>query len=319
MSRPTLLGAISFTSIALNLLFASAYLFERAPNIENARSGSFGDTFFFSVQTMATIGYGSMYPRTTDANTLVAIEAFVGLVGVAMATGLMFARFSQPTARVIFSRVATICPYEGVPTLMFRTANQRSNLIVEATVKVSLVMPEDTSGPVRIRRLRNLKLVRSDTPIFTLSWMVMHPIDSESPFYGEAGAVLLNSDMQIVASLTGLDATVSQTVHARHIYLARDILPNWRFADVVTSEPATGDRLIDYTDFHRVEPLPRATGLLFVAIAFRRQELVAAEQVFEAILRPVLGGIGHGFDASEANQPGGALVAGVFRLVVVRG
>ncbi len=255
VSWPTLLGGISLAYVGLNLAFASAYLLERTANIENARPGSFWDAFFFSVQTMATIGYGAMYPITPYANALVVVEVFVGLVSVAMATGLMFARFSQPTARVLFSKVAVICPYQGVPTLMFRAANQRSNLIVEAQVKVSVVLPEEANGPIRLRRLQDLKLLRSDSPVFALSWLMMHPIDRNSPFFGEAGRALLDSDMQIVASLTGLDATVSQTIHARQVYRGQDILLERRFVDVVTNDPDTGTRTIDYRDFHEVVPL----------------------------------------------------------------
>ncbi|NJO19139.1 MAG: hypothetical protein HC838_02380 [Spirulinaceae cyanobacterium RM2_2_10] len=116
-------------------------------------------------------------------------------------------------------------------------------------------MPENPDGTLRIRRVRALKLMRSDSPVFALSWMVMHPLDADSPFYGSEGEALLNSDMQIVVSMTGLDTTVSQTIHARHIYLAPDILPERRFVDVVTIDPQTGDRSIDYDDFHRILPL----------------------------------------------------------------
>lgn len=271
LSWPTLLAGISVTYVGLNLLFAQLYLLEGQPNLENARPGSFWDVFFFSVQTMATIGYGAMYPRTSYANALVVVEVFIGLVGVAMTTGLMFARFSQPTARVIFSRVAVICPYEGRPTLMFRTANQRHNLIVEARVKVSILLPEVQQEAVQIRRLRNLKLVRADTPIFALSWLVMHPIDEESPFYGAGlGDLLASPEMQIVVSLTGLDASVSQTIHARHIYSAADILPERRFVDVVQTDPTTGDRRIDYTHFHQVVPLGASPKQADVADALAR-------------------------------------------------
>ena len=155
--------------IFANALFALAYL-ASGNGIENARPGSFSDAFFFSIQTMASIGYGAMYPKTTAANILVTLESLVGLFGVTMATGLMFARFSRPTARVIFSRVAVIVPYEGVPTLMFRTANQRRNLILEASLRVSLARDEITAEGDFIRRIYDLTLLRSQNPSFSLSW-----------------------------------------------------------------------------------------------------------------------------------------------------
>ena len=256
-------GLISLIYLVINTLFAFAYLID-CDGIENAQPGSFTDAFFFSVQTMATIGYGAMYPRTPYTHFLVTIEVFVGLLTVAMATGLLFARFSRPTARVIFSNVAVICPYNGVPTLMFRTANQRNNLIVEAQVQVSVLLPDITSEGYYFRRLHDLKLVRSQTPIFSLSWTVMHSIDKASPLWGETAKSLANSDAQIIVSLTGLDETLSQIIHARQVYLAEEVLWNMRFVDVL-SKSANGDRLtaplsdrtIDYNHFHKVIPIEK--------------------------------------------------------------
>lgn len=253
LSLPKLLGLMALGYIAVNTLFAVAYLLG-GDGIANAQPGSLKDAFFFSVQTLVTIGYGAMYPRTAYTNTLVAIESFIGLLGVAMSTGLMFARFSQPTARVLFSNVAVICPYNGIPTLMFRTANQRNNLIVEAGINVRVLLPEITPEGHSLRRVYDLNLVRSSTPLFLLSWMVMHPIDESSPLYGKTPESLVNAGAQIIATLQGLDDTVNQTMHARKLYSARDILWNRRFVDVVSFQE-NGDRAIDYTHFHDVLPL----------------------------------------------------------------
>ncbi|MEC4803720.1 MAG: ion channel [Jaaginema sp. PMC 1079.18] len=252
MPLPQLFGLITLAFLLINMIFAGAYLLG-GDCIENAQPGSFSDAFFFSVQTLATIGYGAMYPRTAYANTLVVIEVFLGLLGVAIATGLMFSRFSQPTARVLFSRIAVICPYNKVPTLMFRAANQRSNLIVEAEVKVSLLMPEITPEGHTIRRLQDLKLARSRNPLFILSWLVMHPIDENSPLYHHTATTLQEKGAQLIITLNGLDETVMQTLHARQIYLASEILWDYKFVDVVTSYD-NGDRAIDYTHFHNVVP-----------------------------------------------------------------
>ncbi len=239
--------------IAINLIFALAYWLG-GDCIANATPGSFIDLFFFSVQTLASIGYGAMYPKTLYSNIVVTIEAMIGLVGIALMTGLAFARFSRPSARVIFSRVAVIIPYNGVPTLMFRTANQRRNLILEAQMRVYLMRDEITAEGEFIRRFHDLKLLRNQTPSFTLSWLALHPIDESSPLYGMSADSLIQTNTNIVISVSGIDETVAQVVHARHQYTARDILWNNRFVDIF-HHTSDGHRYIDYKYFHDVEPL----------------------------------------------------------------
>ncbi len=257
-SWPKFFSILAGGYFLLNALFACAY-FLGSHGIENARPGSFSDVFFFSVQTMASIGYGAMYPKTPYIHSLVTIEALIGVLGVAMATGLMFARFSRPTARALFSNIATICPYNGLPNLMFRVANQRHNSIVEAQVRVNLLRSEVTAEGHSMRRFYELPLSRQYSPIFALSWMVMHPIDAESPLFGETLESAIEKDLQIVVTLTGLDATVSQTVHANHLYRAEDLVWNRRFVDVLhfrsTGSGNEGSRYIDYANFHETEPL----------------------------------------------------------------
>lgn len=247
-------GIVGLMYLATNFLFALAYL-AIPDGIANAQPGSLKDAFFFSIQTMATIGYGSMYPTIAYTHILVAFEALFGLLGFAMATGLTYARFSKPTARVLFSRVATICPYNGVPTLMFRVANQRTNWIVEAQIRVSVLLNEEiTTEGHSVRRLQDLKLVRSQTPMLALSWMVMHQIDETSPLYRMTSQELEAVDFQIVVMLTGLDDLLSQTIHARQVYIAENVLWDVRFVDVLYRTP-DGQRHIDYTHFHDVAPL----------------------------------------------------------------
>lgn len=245
--------AIAIFYIIINTLFALLYL-AGGDCLENARPGSFADAFFFSVQTMASIGYGVMHPRTDYANVVVTIEALVGLMALAMSTGLMFARFSLPTAKVLFSNVAVIAPYNGVSTLIFRTANKRRNRILEAQVRVSLLRDELTKEGDFMRRFYDLKLVRSQTPIFALTWTVMHQIDESSPLYCATPESLVEVNSEIVVILTGLDETVSQTIHARHSYIESEILWNKRFVDIF-SRKQNGRWLIDYTRFHEVEPV----------------------------------------------------------------
>ncbi len=247
------LALISLGYVLANTFFALAYL-AGGDGIENARPGNFFDAFFFSVQTMASIGYGAMYPKTAYANILVTIEALLGLMGLAMATGLMFARFSLPQARVMFSRVAVITPYNGLPTLMFRVANERQNWILEAQIRLSLVRSEITKEGDVMRRFYDMSLVRSQSPLFALTWTVMHPIDESSPLYGVTPEAMVEDDMEIVVTLTGLDETVTQTIHARHSYVGEEILWNMRFVDIL-SKTRDGRRSINYTRFHDVMPI----------------------------------------------------------------
>ncbi|XZO00933.1 MAG: ion channel [Microcoleus sp.] len=253
LSWPRFFILISLLYVLTNSLFAIAYL-AGGNCIANARPGSFQDAFYFSVQTMATIGYGSMYPRTDYANTIVAVQAFFALWGVAMVTGLAFSRFSKPTARVVFSRVAVIAPFNGVQTLMYRTANQRFNQILEAQQRATLIRDEVTSDGDYMRRFYDLTLVRSQSPIFALTWTVMHVIDENSPLYKLSAKDLSEQQAEIVITLTGIDETVSQTIHARHSFVASEILWNMKFVDIISRTPQ-GKRVVDYTRFHDVKSI----------------------------------------------------------------
>lgn len=239
--------------VLTNALFALLYLLG-GDGIANARPGSFSDAFFFSVQTLASIGYGAMHPQTLYANWIVTIEAIVSILGIALLTGLAFARFSRPTARVMFSQVAVVAPHEGIPTLMFRAANRRRNLILEAQMRVYLMRDEITAEGNSMRRFYDLPLLRSQTPSFTLSWTAMHALDPNSPLYAATTESLRQSRATIAVSLNGLDETVSQTMHARHNYAPQDILWNSRFVDIFHESPE-GHRYIDYRDFHKAMPI----------------------------------------------------------------
>ncbi|MFH7028496.1 MAG: ion channel [Heteroscytonema crispum UTEX LB 1556] len=247
------LALVIIVYITTNAGFAVALL-AGGDCIENARHGSFWDLFFFSVQTLGSIGYGAMYPKTTYANIIVTIESMTGLLGIAVLTGLAFARFSRPSARVMFSRVAVITAHEGVPTLIFRTANQRRNQILEAQIRVYLMRDEVTAEGQFMRRIYDLKLLRHQSPNFTLTWAAMHAIDEFSPLYGMTAESLLQTNTSLVISLSGIDETVSQVVHARHTYAADEILWNNRFVDIIYHTPE-GNRYIDYNYFHDVVAL----------------------------------------------------------------
>ena len=248
-----LLSWIALAFLGANSVFALAYLLQPG-GIENARPGSFVDAFFFSVQTMGTIGYGKMAPQTIYTNALVTVEVFVGLLGLAMVTGLTFAKFSRPTARVLFSRQAVVGPHDGVPSLMFRMANARGNNIVEAQVHVVFALNQTTLEGVSMRRFYDLELARRQSALFALSWTAIHPLTEQSPLRNFSRAALEAAEAEIVVSLLGLDETFSQTVHARHRYALRDIVWDARFADILV-RGRDGRRSVDYAHFHQVLPL----------------------------------------------------------------
>jgi inward rectifier potassium channel len=248
ISWSSLFLSLAIAYFAFNLVFAALYL-AQSDAIANSRPGSFADAFFFSVQTMATIGYGEMRPATLYANILVAVEVLLGMTGLAVASGLVFARFSRPTARVMFTKVAVIARHNGLPSLMFRAANQRHNQILEAQVTVMLLRDEVSEEGVEMRRFHDMAVARARTPMFALTWTVIHPIDELSPLRGQTQESLVRDHAEIVISITGIDETFSHTIHTRHAYSANEIQWNRRFVDIL-GRNEDGRRRIDYRRFH---------------------------------------------------------------------
>jgi inward rectifier potassium channel len=244
--------AVAAFYLLLNTIFAALYL-AGGNDIANARAGSFADAFFFSVQTLATIGYGVMSPKTTYANIVVTAETVVGALTLALFAGVFFSHFARPTASVRFTRCAVIGRHDGVPTLMFRAANRRSNRIMQAQVSVTLARREQTLEGEPIRRLYDLPLIRNFSPFFSLSWTVMHRIDEKSPLYGETPDTLAASESEIGVLLSGTDDVYGQTVHSRYGYGSDDIICNSRFQDIFKLD-ADGNRYIDYTLFDEIKP-----------------------------------------------------------------
>ena len=253
ISWPRFLAGSAAVYVAANIAFALLYLAEPGA-IANARPGSFWDAFFFSVETIATVGYGGLTPATFYANLVMTLETGVGLMLVAVATGLVFARFSRPTARILFSRVAVIGPYNGVPTLSIRLGNQRQNQILEAEVRAVLLRDERTAEGAMIRRFYDLRLARSRSPVFALTFTVMHPIEPDSPLYGATPASLAADNAELIVTASGIDETIASRVHARTSYLPHEILSGHRFTDVMGWNE-DGRRTIDYRRFHDAEPL----------------------------------------------------------------
>ena len=250
-----LLG-VSVVFLLINLLFAFAYL--AVGGVAGARLGSLADHFFFSVQTMGTIGYGVMYPLTAAAEALVTCEVIVGVSLVALTTGILFAKFSVPRARMQFAESATISPYNGVPTLMFRLGNERSSQIVEATVRVVLLRTEHTSEGVVYYRMHDLELERSRSPYISLAWIVMHRIDESSPLHGATPETLARDEVELILTVVGIDETSAQNLSARYRYTHAQVRWGARHADLLSERPDGGLR-IHMSEFHRTvrtDPTP---------------------------------------------------------------
>jgi len=207
--------------------------------------------FFFSVQTFATIGYGKLVPNTLMANILVTIEALCGLLAIALSTGLLFARFAKPTARIVFSDQAVVNVHDGVPSLLFRIANERFNQIAAAEVQVVFSVSEITAEGEKYRTLYDLELERSSTPLFGLSWTVVHPITPKSPMHGLTSKDLFDREAEIMVSVSGVDETFMQTIYSRWSYSPNEILWDKRHVDILSR--CEGRLTIDMDNFHTVE------------------------------------------------------------------
>ena len=252
--RFNLLIAGSF--LAVNTAFAAAYLLCGEGALGGATGTAFLDrfleAFFFSVQTATTIGYGHLAPVGVAANILSSIEVMIGLLGFALATSIMFARFSRPNPKILFSNTAIVAPYHEISAFEFRVVNARSSQLIQLEIKVLLSRLENRQGKT-VRRFHELKLERGEVVFFPLNWTVVHPIDESSILHGVSREEFLSWDPEIMILLTGTDETFSQTVHARTSYKAHEIVWGASFMDMY--EPPNGGMIsIDLARFHGTSP-----------------------------------------------------------------
>ncbi len=242
--------------MAINVEFATAYFFCGPDALGGIRDGTrldrFVDCFFFSVQTIATIGYGRISPVNLIANILVTLEALLGMLCLATVTGLFYARFARPTSRILFSRPALITTLDGEKVLMMRIANERLNQIAEAKVGLSLVRTEVSKEGESFRKIYSLKLERDYSPVFALTWTLIHPIDAGSPFYQATLEDLERVGTEIFVSVSGVDETFSQNIHARYSYTPEDLVWGGRFKDIVHRQD-DGKVLVDLQELHTLE------------------------------------------------------------------
>jgi inward rectifier potassium channel len=238
-----------------NILFAFGYLLCGPEALQGVTGGTpterFVETFFFSVQTLSTIGYGRVNPVGLASNILVTVEAPVGLLGFALATGLLFARFSRPIADIIFSHNAVVAPYQEKTAFEFRLTNARTYQMIEASISVTFTRMETVQGKAT-RKFYDLALERNRVQFLPLHWVIVHPIDENSPLFGLSKDDLERSDAEIMVLFAAVDETFSQTVHARTSYKANETIWDAKFADIFVPSQS-GKVGIDLRKIHNTE------------------------------------------------------------------
>ena len=253
------LAAVIVAYLALNFVFAVAYIACGPDALLGSGAammgGRFAQGFFFSIQTFATIGYGQVAPNGTAANLVVTVEALVGLMYQALATGLLFARFTRPTAALLFSRSAVVGPYGDGQGLMLRIVNRRRSEIIELQAQVLFSALEDDGRGGKVRRYRPLALERNKVTFFPLSWTIVHPIDGASPLAGRTREELELAEAEILVLLSGIDEAVEQTVHARSSYRAQEIVWDARFQSMYLHTDARSRVSVDISRVHEIERL----------------------------------------------------------------
>jgi len=248
---PMFFAGFALVYVVVNVAFAGLLALGDAP-IANARPG-FEDLFYFSIETLATVGYGDMHPQTRYGHVVTTLEIFTGLSITAAMTGLVFARFSRPRARVIFARNPVVALHNGAPTLMVRLANARHNMITDATAKLWLTRLETSAEGVRMRRFLELPLDRGANPMFALSWTLFHPLNDSSPLLHADAASLAGVEASFVVTFAGYDETSAQQLYARTLYDHSDIVWGSRYVDVLEAGD-DGLPRIDYRKFHDTAP-----------------------------------------------------------------
>ncbi len=251
---PVFFGSAALIFIVLNAVFACVYWLGDKPiaNVSPDLPLPFS-LFYFSIETLATVGYGDMHPQTNYGHLVATVEIFTGMSFLAVMTGLIFARFSRPRARFVFARHPVVTTYQGERTLMIRVANARHNTISQATARLWLFRLENTKEREQFRRYYELKLERREHPMFSLSWTLLHVIDKASAFHDMTPEDFAEAEGALILNLDGVDDNSAQPLYARRIYSRQDIRWQHRYRDI-TGLSERGRLLLDYTKFHDVVP-----------------------------------------------------------------
>jgi inward rectifier potassium channel len=253
-SWPVFVCGAAIVFLLLNGLFALAYYLGDDP-VTNVPPGSFVHDLYFSIETIATVGYGDMHPQTHYGHVVASIEMFTGLFYAGVLTGLIFARFARPRARVLFADKMVVTPHEGELTLMLRMANERHNTISNASAKLWFIRAANADGQY-FRAITELPLLRHESPVFMLSWSIFHRIDGSSPLATLTPEDYARLSASFVVIIDGFDEASAQMIRARHEYAAKDLRFGERYVDILSADEK-GGLTLDYGKFHDTEPLPR--------------------------------------------------------------
>jgi len=248
---PVFFATFAAFFVSLNLVFAALYSLD-IHGIANLYPGGFWGCFFFSVETLATVGYGDMHPQTVYAHLVSTVEIFTGMSGIAMVTGVMFARFSRPKAKILFTKHPVTYRHNGEHVLSIRIANTRLNIIAEASAKLRLLRQEPTAENSRFLKIIDLPLKRDQHPMFSLGWNLFHVIDEHSPFYQKSAKDMEKLEARLILSIDGVDETTSQNIRARHVYQWSTFRFNHRYKDIGSNDEQMNSHL-DYGLFDEIE------------------------------------------------------------------
>jgi inward rectifier potassium channel len=258
LSWPGFALAALLAEVAVNVAFALLYLAQPGA-IANARAGSFGDAFFFSLETLATVGYGTMAPATTYGHAVSAFEIFTGMALTAVLTGLLFVRFSRPKSKILYSTHAVVAMHNGQPTLMLRIGNGRLTLLTHLNAKLGVLLADRSSEGLSYRRVHDLPLQSADIQLFVLTWTLMHTIDEASPLHGYDAGRLERDEVRLFLSVDARDQSLGAQIQEVKSYGPLDILFGQRFADAITRD-ASGHTTADLTLLDALEPDPAWKG-----------------------------------------------------------
>src|SRR5580704_13983158 len=247
-SWPAFIGGAVLVFVVFNAIFAAFYWIGDQP-IANVPGGAYIDYLYFSIETLSTAGYGDMHPQTHYGHFVSAVELFTGIFSMSLMTGLIFARFSRPNARILFADNPVISNHEGKLTLMIRFVNERHNIIGNATAKLWLLRNEASLEGGSFRRFYELPLLRSEHPALALSWTIYHLLDEQSPLYGLTADDFAASGVSLAVVVTGYDVVAAQAIHARKSYDYPAIRFGYRYADIL-DRTEDGRLRIDYSRFH---------------------------------------------------------------------
>src|SRR5215472_809610 len=252
LTWPQFLAALLALYLSANVVFAT--LFWLVPgSVARARPGSFADAFFFSIETLATVGYGEMYPATLYGHVVAAAEIVCGLAFIAILTGLTFVRFSRPRAKLVFAANPVVATHNGKPTLMLRIGNGRATVMMDARAQLNVLLSETSAEGSVFHRAQELALERAHIPIFPLFWTLMHVLDERSPLHGYDLAQAIEASARVFVMVEVRDPILAATVHAIHTYSAKDIRFGMRYADAVRTAD-DGTPVLDLTRIGALEP-----------------------------------------------------------------